>query len=81
MKPALNGRLRKPNIFHHVDGRYPHWTRFAAEWIAWAATLSHDVFRSYRPVLPDFIGTGRGEALEVGCGEGRVSRVLRPDGT
>jgi ubiquinone/menaquinone biosynthesis C-methylase UbiE len=32
------------------------------------------------PPLVAFIGRGQGEALDVGCGEGRVSRVLKDCG-
>jgi len=53
-----------------------HWTRFAAEWIDWARTPGHDAFWSYRRSLIEFIGRGEGDALDVGCGEGRVSREL-----
>ncbi|MBV8456115.1 MAG: class I SAM-dependent methyltransferase [Acetobacteraceae bacterium] len=48
----------------------------AAEWIAWARTPNHDAFWAYRASLAAFIGGGGGEALDVGCGEGRVSREL-----
>jgi SAM-dependent methyltransferase len=57
-----------------------HWTRFAAEWIAWARTPDHDAFWAYRDGLASFVGDGPGAALDVGCGEGRVSRLLRSRG-
>lgn len=53
-----------------------HWARVAADWAAWARTPGHDAFWAYRPALATFIGPGSGEALDVGCGEGRVSREL-----
>lgn len=53
-----------------------HWTRIANDWIKWARTPSHDAFWAYRGQLAEFIGKGPGEALEIGCGEGRVSRLL-----
>src|SRR5690349_18511225 len=53
-----------------------HWARAAAEWISWARA-PHDVFWAYRPALMQFIGRGTGKVLEVGCGEGRVSRAVR----
>jgi 2-polyprenyl-3-methyl-5-hydroxy-6-metoxy-1,4-benzoquinol methylase len=31
---------------------------------------------AYQDALPAFVGRGEGEALDVGCGEGRVSRAL-----
>jgi SAM-dependent methyltransferase len=57
-----------------------HWSRIAAEWLAWARTPNHDAFWAYRASLVAFIGPGEGEALDLGCGEGRVSRVLKDCG-
>ena len=54
-----------------------HWSRFAREWIAWARTPNHDAFWAYRDSLLEFVGRGNGDALDVGCGEGRVSRELK----
>jgi SAM-dependent methyltransferase len=54
-----------------------HWSRIASEWIAWARTPNHDAFWAYRDAFATFVGRGEGEALEVGCGEGRVSRELK----
>jgi SAM-dependent methyltransferase len=56
---------------------HDHWSRFADEWIAWARTPDHDPFWAYRASLAAFIGPGGGEVLDVGCGEGRVSRELK----
>ena len=53
-----------------------HWSRVAAAWVAWARRPGHDEFWYYRSGLADLIGRGDGEALDVGCGEGRVSRLL-----
>jgi SAM-dependent methyltransferase len=57
-----------------------HWSRIASEWTAWARAPNHDAFWAYRGSLGAFIGKGTGEALDVGCGEGRVSRVLKECG-
>ena len=54
-----------------------HWARFAEEWIAWARSPSHDAFWMYRRALARFVGSGTGNVLEVGCGEGRISRELK----
>ena len=54
-----------------------HWSRVAREWIEWARLPGHDAFWAYRDSLVDFVGPGDGEALDVGCGEGRVSRVMK----
>lgn len=54
-----------------------HWARVAATWTTWARTPGHDAFWHYREALRAFIGEGTARALEVGCGEGRVSRLLK----
>lgn len=54
-----------------------HWAQIAEEWIAWARAPGHDAFWNYAQAFRDFVGTGSGEALDVGCGEGRVSRLLK----
>ncbi|HLH51682.1 MAG TPA: class I SAM-dependent methyltransferase [Roseiarcus sp.] len=54
-----------------------HWSKVARQWIAWARSPNHDAFWAYRKALVSFIGPGDGEALDVGCGEGRVSRELK----
>jgi SAM-dependent methyltransferase len=64
----------------NAERDHEHWARIAAQWIAWARAPNHDAFWAYRNSLIDFIGRGEGEALDVGCGEGRVSRVLRECG-
>jgi len=55
---------------------YKHWSQVAEEWVAWARKPNHDAFWAYRASLAAFIGRGNGKALDVGCGEGRVSREL-----
>ncbi|GAA4525954.1 class I SAM-dependent methyltransferase [Amycolatopsis samaneae] len=57
-------------------GDKEHWTRVAAEWVDWARAPDHDAFWAYRDALADCLGAGEGKALDVGCGEGRVSRLL-----
>jgi hypothetical protein len=49
-----------------------HWARFAEEWIAWARSPGNDAFWMYRRAFARFVGSGTGNALEVGCGEGRI---------
>ena len=55
---------------------YKHWSQVAEEWLAWARKPNHDAFWAYRASLATFIGRGNGRALDVGCGEGRISREL-----
>jgi SAM-dependent methyltransferase len=57
-----------------------HWARVSSEWIEWARAPHHDAFWAYRDSFIAFVGRGDGEALDVGCGEGRVSRELRACG-
>lgn len=57
-----------------------HWSDVASEWIEWARAPDHDAFWAFRPALREFLGDGAGDALEVGCGEGRVSRLLKECG-
>ena len=59
---------------------YDHWSRVSSEWIEWARAPNHDAFWAYREALLAFVGRGEGEALDVGCGEGRVSRALKACG-
>lgn len=54
-----------------------HWSRVAQQWTAWARSPNHDAFWAYRDALRAFIGAGEGDALEVGCGEGRIARELK----
>jgi SAM-dependent methyltransferase len=55
---------------------HKHWSQVAEEWVAWARKPNHDAFWAYRASLAAFIGRGSGKALDVGCGEGRISREL-----
>ena len=58
------------------------WERRAGEWTAWARTPGHDVhftllnWPAFERLLP---APGR-LTLDLGCGEGRLGRVLRPAG-
>lgn len=57
------------------------WESQAENWVAWARTPGHDVFPLYATSFLDEVATlpGNGVAsrtLEVGCGEGRVARML-----
>jgi 2-polyprenyl-3-methyl-5-hydroxy-6-metoxy-1,4-benzoquinol methylase len=63
-----------------VNADYEHWSRVSREWIEWARAPDHDAFWAYRESLIAFVDRGQGEALDVGCGEGRVSRELKACG-
>jgi SAM-dependent methyltransferase len=54
-----------------------HWEREAENWIAWARTLGHDAYEGYAPTFFDeIVPSPLGRTLEIGCGEGRVTRDL-----
>ena len=53
-----------------------NWSEAAAQWIAWVRTKDHDPFWAYEAAFEAFVGEGGGEGLELGAGEGRISRVL-----
>src|SRR5689334_9579906 len=57
-----------------------HWACVSSEWVEWARAPNHDAFWAYRESFIAFIGPGKAEALDVGCGEGRVSRELKACG-
>jgi len=57
-----------------------HWEREAAQWIAWARTPQHDAYWRYSPAFFDIVPPAGRATLEIGCGEGRVTRDLAARG-
>ncbi len=57
-----------------------HWEREAANWARWATTPDFDSYWSYSPIFFDLVPPPGRRTLEVGCGEGRVSRDLKARG-
>jgi SAM-dependent methyltransferase len=57
-----------------------HWEQEAQNWIAWARTPGHDVYWSYRDAFFELVPEPGRATLEMGCGEGRVSRDLAARG-
>jgi ubiquinone/menaquinone biosynthesis C-methylase UbiE len=53
-----------------------HWERVAAEWMDWARTPGHDAFWAYRAEFREFLPAPGAATLDIGCGEGRISREL-----
>ncbi|TME49480.1 MAG: class I SAM-dependent methyltransferase [Chloroflexi bacterium] len=53
-----------------------HWESQASNWAAWARTPDFDAYWKYAPAFFELVPPPRGRTLEVGCGEGRVSRDL-----
>jgi SAM-dependent methyltransferase len=52
------------------------WESRAEQWLAWARTPGFDAYWSYRDAFFDLVPEPDGATLEVGCGEGRVTRDL-----
>lgn len=57
-----------------------HWTNQADNWLAWARTPGFDAYWKYSQAFFELVPAPRGRTLEVGCGEGRVSRDLASRG-
>jgi SAM-dependent methyltransferase len=53
-----------------------HWERQASNWAAWARTPDFDAYWQYSPTFFDLVPKPERLTLEVGCGEGRVTRDL-----
>lgn len=73
---VLMGRRPAEVAMKRADDDRKHWSRFAAEWVAWVRKPNHDAFWAYRAAFAAFVGRGNGTALDVGCGEGRIAREL-----
>ncbi|GAA5114201.1 class I SAM-dependent methyltransferase [Pseudonocardia adelaidensis] len=58
------------------------WERRAAEWTAWARTAGHDVHFTHLnwPAFEELVPAPGRLTLDLGCGEGRVGRLLQPVG-
>ena len=56
------------------------WESRAGQWLAWARTPGHDAYWDYRDAFFAMLPAATGRTLEVGCGEGRVSRDLAARG-
>jgi SAM-dependent methyltransferase len=53
------------------------WEREADNWVRWARTPGHDVFANFAPsFFQEIVPQAAGRTLEIGCGEGRMSREL-----
>jgi SAM-dependent methyltransferase len=56
------------------------WEREAERWLAWARTPTHDAYWDYSPRFFELVPAPGGRTLDIGCGEGRVSRDLAARG-
>lgn len=59
-----------------TDDEEHHWQTHADEWIRWVREPGHDAFWGYRDEFCEFLPLPGTATLEVGCGEGRISREL-----
>jgi SAM-dependent methyltransferase len=53
-----------------------HWTKHASDWAAWARRPNFDAYWEYSPAFFELVPAPGRRTLEVGCGEGRVTRDL-----
>ena len=53
-----------------------HWEQVASEWTDWARAPRHDAYWYYRDGFREFVPGPGAATLEIGCGEGRISRDL-----
>ncbi|MDQ3870433.1 MAG: methyltransferase domain-containing protein [Chloroflexota bacterium] len=58
------------------------WERHAAQWSRWAGVPGHDVYheRLNWPAFRSLVPSPGRRTLDVGCGEGRVGRLLSAEG-
>lgn len=69
-------------MVEHRDDVSAAWDEHAAEWVAWARTLDHDVYywQLNFPAFAEIIPPPGRRTLDVGCGEGRIGRWLADHG-
>jgi SAM-dependent methyltransferase len=58
----------------------PSFEEHAHEWLAWSRTPGFDAYWYYRDAFFSLLPPPRGPVLEIGCGEGRVTRDLTARG-
>ena len=64
----------------HAQMSRDHWEKHAGEWAAWARSPDFDSYWSYSSHFFELVPGPGARTVEVGCGEGRVSRDLAARG-
>ena len=64
----------------HARMSRDHWEKHAGEWAAWARSPDFDSYWSYSSHFFELVPGPGARTIEVGCGEGRVSRDLAARG-
>jgi SAM-dependent methyltransferase len=58
-----------------------HWEQHAPDWVRWAREPNHDSYwRFHRDAFLELVPPPQGLALDIGCGEGRLTRDLTERG-
>ena len=57
-----------------------HWEKESGNWAAWARRPDFDAYWKYSPAFFELVPPPLNRTLEVGCGEGRVTRDLSARG-
>src|SRR5262249_4940676 len=90
--PALAGLVERVDVARHPQNlptaalpysphmadmkASEHWQEEAERWAAWARAPGHDAYWYYRHAFFELVPAPGRATLEVGCGEGRVTRDL-----
>lgn len=79
-KAGISGSTTRRS--HSQKSLRQSWDEKAAHWIRWARQPGHDHFfwRFNLPHLLALLPAPRGLTLDLGCGEGRLTRILRERG-
>jgi SAM-dependent methyltransferase len=57
-----------------------HWEKESSNWAAWARRPDFNAYWTYAPAFFELVPPAGRHTLEIGCGEGRVSRDLAARG-